>query len=343
MRCRGLSVGDLAAKAGVPYATLRTYLPGLARAPSVQTGIAIARALDVPVEWLFGESELWPPPRKKGWKGGGELFDFAEALLLIPHEPSPTEAQAAMRSCSAAASTVALASLLEEELNAEEIAALRERVATEVESRLNANRETPPEPPGRFAASWHYYSSRQEMEAWVSVHAATELVLAGSPRFDPGRTIMRWRLSQPSVTDQGTLSIEFSEERFRKWTVSGVAPEDVEQLHQIMLLNLVPARLGLQGRVPAGRLSRPAVVQSLPDFMRMSPSRVRADLARKGKSEAVLIKAFGIYRCSTAAQFASRIFQMPELAKRLLGRGGPTQQEFLAQWDEMSEALRPPF
>ena len=327
---------DLAAKSGVPYPTLRTYVPPDDRKPSIHNGLAISAALCVPAEWLFGEDDSWPPPPRVQSSSHHILFGLAPLLLDIPHPGTPTEAQDALRASPAIACTVTLASLFEQTLSDSEAETLREAVNAEVESRLKTRRD-----PAGFGIPWETLVSREELQAWAAVRVATELVLSSPARFDPQRTISSWRLSQPLYPGTGELHLGFSDERLRKWSLPGVAPERAERLQQLMLLNLAPARIKLSG---ASALSDrddppPEVLDSVTQLMKLSPSRLRAARAKRATDEG---RTGDAYQWLREAQFASRIFQMPELAKRLLGRGGPTQQEFLAHWDEVSEVLRRP-
>ncbi len=58
---RKLELTEVAKLTGIPYGTLRNYLrPGSERSPSVQTGIALAKALNVDIEWLFDDNRGWP-------------------------------------------------------------------------------------------------------------------------------------------------------------------------------------------------------------------------------------------------------------------------------------------
>ena len=68
---RGIPMKQIATTAGVAYGTLRSYTrSGSERVPSATVGIALAKALDVPTEWLFDdECELPPPPRLGGPPG----------------------------------------------------------------------------------------------------------------------------------------------------------------------------------------------------------------------------------------------------------------------------------
>jgi len=59
---KGYELKQIAARAGIPYHTLRGYV-ALGKSPSVRTGIALAKALDVGIEWLFDDSQGPPPPR----------------------------------------------------------------------------------------------------------------------------------------------------------------------------------------------------------------------------------------------------------------------------------------
>lgn len=60
---RRLRLQELAESSGVGYNTLRSYLnPQGNLSPTAPKGIAIARALGVPAEWLFDDDCTWPPP-----------------------------------------------------------------------------------------------------------------------------------------------------------------------------------------------------------------------------------------------------------------------------------------
>lgn len=60
---RNLSLRELAERAGLAYDTLAGYLArGSTHTPSVLKGIALARALEVPTDWLFNDAEGLPPP-----------------------------------------------------------------------------------------------------------------------------------------------------------------------------------------------------------------------------------------------------------------------------------------
>lgn len=60
---RRLDLVEIARRAGIPYGTLKNYTkqasPGT---PSAPVGIAIAKALNVAVEWLFDDSRGLPAP-----------------------------------------------------------------------------------------------------------------------------------------------------------------------------------------------------------------------------------------------------------------------------------------
>ena len=60
-REKGLELKRVAEKAGIPYNTLRGYT-AQGNIPSAPNGIALAKALDVGIEWLFDDSQGWPPP-----------------------------------------------------------------------------------------------------------------------------------------------------------------------------------------------------------------------------------------------------------------------------------------
>lgn len=62
---RGMGLKTLSSEAGLPYNTLRGYTrPGSRRLPSAAKGVVLAKALDVPTDWLFDDSQGLPaPPR----------------------------------------------------------------------------------------------------------------------------------------------------------------------------------------------------------------------------------------------------------------------------------------
>jgi transcriptional regulator with XRE-family HTH domain len=64
-RRRGMTLRQVSQASGVPYNTLRAYTkPGSRTVPTAPNGIAIAKSLSVPTDWLFDESAGLPaPPR----------------------------------------------------------------------------------------------------------------------------------------------------------------------------------------------------------------------------------------------------------------------------------------
>lgn len=58
---RRAELSRIASDAGIPYNTLRGYTQG-GKMPSASNGISLARALNVGIEWLFDDSQGWPPP-----------------------------------------------------------------------------------------------------------------------------------------------------------------------------------------------------------------------------------------------------------------------------------------
>lgn len=71
MRRRGMGLKDLAKATGIKYTTLANYVkPSLNRVPPAVAGVAIARALRAPAEWIFDETQGFPPPGLTGppWK-----------------------------------------------------------------------------------------------------------------------------------------------------------------------------------------------------------------------------------------------------------------------------------
>ena len=59
---RGIPMKQIAANAAIAYDTLRSYTrAGADRVPSATAGIALAKALDVPTEWLFDDACGRPP------------------------------------------------------------------------------------------------------------------------------------------------------------------------------------------------------------------------------------------------------------------------------------------
>lgn len=87
-----LDATDLSRLSGIMYNTLRSYVqPRSQRRPSAPNGIALAKALDVCIEWLFDDSQDFPatpyhnpPPfRITPWPPYGIRWDEAKAALNI--------------------------------------------------------------------------------------------------------------------------------------------------------------------------------------------------------------------------------------------------------------------
>jgi len=64
LETKRISRTEIAARVGIAYSTFRTYLDEAPRVPAADTGVLIARALDVPSDWLFDDSQDWPPPEQ---------------------------------------------------------------------------------------------------------------------------------------------------------------------------------------------------------------------------------------------------------------------------------------
>lgn len=59
---QGVDLKQVATRASMSYHTVRSYSQGRAdKFPSVRNGIALARALNVSIEWLYDDSKGWPP------------------------------------------------------------------------------------------------------------------------------------------------------------------------------------------------------------------------------------------------------------------------------------------
>jgi len=96
-RCRnsqGISVATLAEAIGVSEGGIRQIESGETRSPRAIVCLAIARRLDVPIDWLIDDKQAWPPPpgeddrivttvRRALCEGGliGELSDDERELL----------------------------------------------------------------------------------------------------------------------------------------------------------------------------------------------------------------------------------------------------------------------
>jgi len=60
---QGLTLRAISRDSHVPYNTLRAYTrPNSLTVPTAPTGLALARSLRVPCEWLFDDEQSWPPP-----------------------------------------------------------------------------------------------------------------------------------------------------------------------------------------------------------------------------------------------------------------------------------------
>ena len=95
VRLKGLELKQLAQLAGIPYNTLRGYTQS-GKLPSAPTGIALAKALNVDIEWLFDDAQAWisdpppyldPPPRwiNEVFRGGLDWEEVGEAVLAARH------------------------------------------------------------------------------------------------------------------------------------------------------------------------------------------------------------------------------------------------------------------
>jgi transcriptional regulator with XRE-family HTH domain len=89
-RERGLDLREVAQRASIGYSTLTSYTRTRnSRVPTAPRGVALAKALGVPTEWLFDESQGMPtPPRLEGppfpiepWPPNGVTWEVVRRLL----------------------------------------------------------------------------------------------------------------------------------------------------------------------------------------------------------------------------------------------------------------------